>query len=189
VGEEMIGWALKYASLGWHVFPVKPDKTPYIDGWPDKASKDAAQINAWWSKWPDASIGVACGPKSGIWVLDVDLPDGPFALGVMVDSQPFPATMKQQTGGGGEQYIWRWNKDKPIRNRTNVPAKNIDVRGAGGYVILPPSLHTSGNRYEWILKAKVADAPEWLLDLVYVEEKPQPTATCSATTHRMGKPL
>lgn len=187
MGDEMISWALKYASLGWHVFPVKPDKKPYIEGWPDKASKDAIQINAWWSKWPDASIGVACGPKSGIWVLDVDLPDGPCSLMALVDSQPFPATMKQQTGGGGEQYIWRWNKDKPVRNSTNNPSKNIDVRGEGGYVILPPSNHPSGNKYAWVLKAHVTDAPDWLLDLVYVEEKPQPTATSSANNTRYGE--
>ena len=65
-------WALKYAGLGWHVFPCNIDKTPKTVNGLHDATIDQAQIRCWWEKWPDASIGLATGKISGVWVLDID---------------------------------------------------------------------------------------------------------------------
>jgi Bifunctional DNA primase/polymerase, N-terminal len=84
-------------------------------------------------------------------VLDVDLPDGPDSLaGLEARYGALPETVRVLTGGGGLQIYFRYPGDKSIANSTSKIAKNIDVRGEGGYVIAPPSLHVSGQRYQWI---------------------------------------
>src|SRR5438270_8845056 len=87
IGEH----ALDYAQRGWHVFPCSPStKAPLIGrdldsagnkiagtGGVKKATTDAALITDWWGRWPSAMIGVACGPRSGIWAIDPDAPKKP----------------------------------------------------------------------------------------------------------------
>src|SRR5689334_20829035 len=86
---NMMKTALDYAERGWKVFPVhspvaggqcscgdkqcgKIAKHPRIRQWNTAATTDARQITEWWTKWPNANIGILTGPTSGIWVLDVD---------------------------------------------------------------------------------------------------------------------
>lgn len=176
MGEQvMLKWALKYASLGWQVFPCNTDKTPLTLNGFKTATTHQEQITEWWTKWPAASIGVACGSASGIWVLDIDMPDGPDSLSSVVGDNGMPVTLKQITGGGGTQYFWKWDGAE-IRNSSSRIAKQIDVRGEGGYVILPPSSHPSGNRYAWDGKwmAPVA-APEWMVALATKEKEVAPS--------------
>lgn len=80
-----------------------------------------------------------------------------------------PDTWRARTGGGG-QHIYFAAADDRIRNSTSQVGRGLDVRGAGGYVVLPPSLHKSGDRYEWInppTHTPVATAPDWLTTLAY----------------------
>ncbi|MGA9508491.1 MAG: bifunctional DNA primase/polymerase [Candidatus Sulfotelmatobacter sp.] len=62
--------ALEHAARGWHVFPCKGKKPLTLHGFKD-ASIDPEQIRAWWTKWPDANVAIACG-ASGIAVFDID---------------------------------------------------------------------------------------------------------------------
>jgi hypothetical protein len=74
-------WALEYGQLGWRVHPCRPgDKKPILEDWPKRATTDPTLIERWWGRTPDANIGVATGPGSGTFVLDVDGPDGERAL-------------------------------------------------------------------------------------------------------------
>lgn len=156
--------ATKYAEKGWMVFPCNTDKSPKTKNGKDNATTDMEQIKEWWSKWPDASIGMATGPGSGVWVLDIDMPNGNKNLqAIEQEYGRIPDTLIQRTGGGGLQYFFRWN-GREIRNSSSKIAKNIDVRGDGGYVILPPSSHPSNNVYRWITKNPIIEAPEWLAD-------------------------
>jgi len=171
--------ALAYASKGWRVFPCGINKKPLLQDWPNKASSDPAQIRTWWAEHPEASIGLACGPDSGVWVLDVDSPntlkpnrpDG-FKSILQLEEQhgPLPRTLSQSTGGGGAQIFWRWNR-RDIHNSAGKIAPGIDVRGSGGYAILPPSGHPSGGVYRWENNLEPVEAPAWLLDLVCSKEK------------------
>lgn len=111
------------------------------------ATTDAGTITRWWSMWPDANIGMPTGKASGVVVLDVDefdsltaleeehgkLPDGPVVL----------------TGGGGLHLYFR-APDLVIPNSASKLGPGLDIRGGGGYVVLPPSLHVSGKRYQWL---------------------------------------
>lgn len=116
------------------------------------------------------------GEKSGMWVLDVDSykPEGQQSLEWLIKNNgDLPKTCTSKTGGGGEQYFFKWpGNGTNIKNSTSVIAKSIDIRGSGGYIILPPSGHPSGGQYEWIKKDPPAEAPAWLIELA--KEKPEP---------------
>lgn len=145
------------------------------------ATTDEDQIRRWWRQWPDAAIGVPTGPSIGMWVLDVDLPkregddDGRRTLADLEAIHgALPATREQRTGSGGRQLFFAWEEGRHIPNSAgNKLGRKLDVRGQGGYVILPPSLHPCGGRYEWISDTyEPAAAPEWIVAMV--EKKPEP---------------
>jgi hypothetical protein len=176
--------ALKYATaMNWRVFPVGQDKKPLIKEWQKRATTEESQIREWWEQHPSAGVAVACGPDSGIWVLDVDLPDGPKQLRALeVKNQSLPETLCQRTGSGGVQYIFKWNGHE-IRNSASKVGKDLDVRGAGGYVVLPPSIHPTGNEYQWLRKSMPGHAPSWLYGLIGDHGKPKSnTETRTAAT-------
>lgn len=184
---NMVDHAINYAQkMMWAVFPCGTNKQPIIpkerggNGCND-ATTDIEQIKKWWKEYPDASIGLACGPKSGVWVLDIDLPKGPESLDTLqFNNGQLPQTLTQKTGGGGQQYIWKWNGHN-IRNSTSKVSENIDVRGEGGYIILPPSSHPSGNSYEWLTKAVPTEAPEWLALLAERPKVESPDVSLSSS--------
>ena len=149
--------ALGYAELGYHVFPCKPrEKVPLTKrGWQD-ASRDERQILQWWDRWPNANIGIACG-LSGAAVLDIDSKHGADPREVIaqlaLDDYPtiwtgeapdpcdeFPNSL---AGVRGAQIPFR--ADLPTRE-TTIPG--VEIRGAGAYVVAPPSVHPSGVPYE-----------------------------------------
>ena len=182
MSNELLDYALKYSKYGWFLFPChsiknekctcgktdcsSPGKHPRISTGFLGASNSKDQIKQWWSKWPDANIGVKTGPDSKVWVIDADLPDGPNE----VEKMNLPETLEQKTGAGGYHYFFRWN-GYDIRNSTKRIAPGVDVRGDGGYVILPPSNHISGGHYEWTNKTKIQTAPQWLYEkLKHVED-------------------
>lgn len=160
--------ALKYAANQWRVFPCNVNKAPLVSDWPNAASTDPESIRAWWKKWPGASIGCPMGALRGAWVLDIDLPDGPASLAALeAEHGALPATVEQRTGGGGRQLFFKWVEGREVRNSASKLAPGLDVRGEGGYCILPPSGHPSGGTYAWTSNgAPLAEAPGWLLDMV-----------------------
>lgn len=148
--------ALHYVELGWSVIPVGRDKKPLIE-W-KKYQKERAtkqQIKEWWAKYPDANVGVVTGAISGFVVVDVE------AGG---DVKNLPATVISRTGGGGWHYFYQ-HPNVPVQNGVRV-RELTDIRGDGGYVVMPPSLHKSGNCYEWAVSPDMAafeELPEWVL--------------------------
>jgi len=161
--------ALDHAAHGWPVFPCNPEtKRPLTAHGFKDASTDPKVIEAWWSKWPAAMIGVPTGEAIGAWVLDVD---DPAAFEASCDIV-LPAT-RRSTTGKGYHLFYRWDADAPIINaqRTakswGIPGlPGADVRGQGGYVIVPPSLHPSGKPYTWACDEDPSDAPDELVDLI-----------------------
>lgn len=145
--------ALEYADkFKWHVFPLAPRaKTPLTAHGFKDATTDAAQINQWWEQHPDANIGVACG-ASNLVVIDVDGAEGINNWNALQERHALDVskTVVQRTGSGqGYQIFFLAPADVDIRNSAGKLAKGIDVRAQGGYVVIPPSIHPSGNQYEW----------------------------------------
>lgn len=156
--------ALNYAKNGWPVFPVKErDKVPLtVRGFKD-ATKDEATIRAWWSRWPDANIGLPTGESAGVAVVDIDPRHGgdesiDFLAGA---NGGIPPTKVCMTGGGGRHLYFDFVPG--FKNTAGRLGKGIDTRGDGGYVILPPSVHSSGTEYFWEDESeKVSTLPDWL---------------------------
>ena len=175
--SQVILAALGYAKKGIPVFPCNREKRPITKNGFHSASTDPVLIKKWWKQNTTASIGIPTGDKSGVWVFDVDSykPGVTEALDNIIKANgPLPETKTQQTGGGGLQYFFRYPGFK-IPSRNGYIAPGIDVKGDGGYVIIPPSGHPSGGQYKWIDERPSADAPQWLLDLV-TGEKPRKEA-------------
>ena len=158
--------ALAYARRGMPVFPCEPlGKRPLTrDGFWD-ASVDAGVVGRWWSRWPAANIGVPTGKRSGLLVLDVDPRDGGAASLTELEGAfgPLPRTTRARTGGGGEHVFFRYPGEVggEVRNSASWVGPGLDVRGEGGYVLVPPSRTQAP--YRWTERAPLAEAPSWLL--------------------------
>lgn len=154
--NDRLSWALYWALRGFAVFPVYPDsKRPVNTGWPDVATSDPAQVEAWWLERPEANIGCVPG-ASGHVVIDVDnkKADGEATLATL---PPLPVTMETHTPSGG-RHIWL-ALDGSSRNSAGGLGPSIDVRGNAGYVLMPGST-CGGKDYTIANDAPVAPAPE-----------------------------
>ena len=156
---------------GYNVIPLKKgDKAPAIK-WEKFKSERATdeQILRWQEHSPDANIGVVTGIISGIFVLDLDSEE---AL-IEAEHRGLPQTPRVRTGKGQHIYF-RYPPGATVNNRTGILPKT-DIRGEGGYVVAPPSVHPNGTVYEWITSpdgCPLADAPEWLMKLLLEGAKP-----------------
>ena len=118
-------------------------------------------------------LGIATGAASGFWVLDVDGEDGEASLRKLeAEHGPLPATVEVITGKGRHSYF-RIGEHGAIRNSVGEIAPGLDVRGDGGYVLAPPSIHPSGRAYAWSIDTaqEFADAPDWLYALLGNQDK------------------
>jgi len=149
--NQLLEAALKYAQLGWQVFPLVPkQKVPITAHGVKDATSDTDQIKVWWAKWPDANIAVACGKESGVYVIDVDVTKAGDVNGYesLKEFPPLPETITQDTPRGGFHAFF--HTDNPPANRNNF-RPGIDIRGDGYYVVLSPSIHPNGGVYTWKL--------------------------------------
>jgi hypothetical protein len=168
---NMLAAALTYARKNIPVFPCDPrDKTPLCPTGFHAANTNETWIRLWWKQIPDAMVGIPCGPPSGLWVLDIDIDpeggiDGHVALAVLVTRHgPLPLTLTSQTPRGGVQHFFKWHGAR-IRNSVGKIGPGLDVRGDGGYTVLPPSIRCDGVAYRWQDPTVLpADAPAWLVD-------------------------
>ncbi|WP_421903405.1 bifunctional DNA primase/polymerase [Maridesulfovibrio sp.] len=156
--------ALFYAKQGLPVFPCS-GKRPCVSGGFKSATNDLNQITQWWQQFPQANIGSPTGANS--FVLDIDPPHGEESL-ALLESQnsPLPETLTQRTGSGGRHLFFIQPADIEIRNSASKIGKGLDIRGTGGYIILPPSVHVSGDSYQWLTECSPAEAPAWLVELI-----------------------
>lgn len=111
-----------------------------------------------------SNIGTLTGEPAGFWVLDIDAP-GMAAMRELTDANgPLPRTRVHQTGGGTYHYFFK-QPDFDVTNRRGALPVGIDARGTGGQVVLPPSKSSKG-AYSVISDEPIADAPEWILDMI-----------------------
>lgn len=162
--------SLALAARGLRVLPLPPRKKypPLFAGWQEHATTDPDKIRNWWREDPN-NIGIATGPDSGVWVLDVDGDEGEATLRKLETEHGALAPTVEVITGDGRHLYFRWPTGTEIRNaqcRDDVPG--LDWRGAGGYVMAPPSVHPSGRVYRWSVDSanELSDAPDWLIKLV-----------------------
>jgi Bifunctional DNA primase/polymerase, N-terminal len=157
--------ALDYAAAGWAVFPLRPrSKVPATKNGFHSATTNPATIRRWFGGACSYNIGIATGPVSGVWMLDADGAVGALSLErIEREHGPLPRTRTSTTANG--THFW-FRTNTPIRCTVGVVAPGIDVRGNGGYVVAPPSVHPDGSIYRWIDETvPLVPAPEWLISL------------------------
>lgn len=173
----MLHYALQYAQNGFAVFPVLPrGKIPLTKNGFKDATKEPKKINSSWAKWPMANIGIATGRASGFWVLDIDGMEGEASLKVLENELgPLTPTIEVISGGGGRHlyYAIPTGPDIIIPNSASKLGQGLDVRGDGGYIIAPPSIHPSGKHYEWSIDStdKIMAAPDPLFQRIACPSK------------------
>lgn len=141
------------------------------------ATTDAKLITRWWKRWPQANVGIATGRCFD--VLDVDVTASVDGRETLSDFErkysKLPETIEQITGGGGRQILFMTNAKK-LKNAVKF-APGLDVRTLGGLIVVPPSLHASGKRYEWELSSRPGDValaamPTWLTKQIMTSSQP-----------------
>ena len=165
--------ALDYVNRGLAVIPVAPGgKVPVtkrgVNDWTDNPE----QVKAWWGigehegqPYADQNrnVGIVCGQVSnGLVCIDLDLHDNVDGRETLKTWQTehgdLPETITQITGGGGLQMFYR--ADREIRPSVNSEL-GVDIRGDGSFAVAPPSLHPSGEHYDWSVSpddCDIADA-------------------------------
>jgi hypothetical protein len=184
--QKLLAWAEHYIRHGFSLIPLPPgEKAPRMKQWPERASNDIHKVTEWIAKgyrvdpekpqtFSTGGLGIVCGRKSGVIVLDVDGEEGKRTLHVLMGKYGIlPKTPTQKTPGGGYHLFFRyWG---PCGNRAGMldkaGYKGLDVRGDGGQVVAAPSLHPNGKPYEWAPKRdledlEIAECPEWLRSLI-----------------------
>jgi putative DNA primase/helicase len=186
--------AIEYAKRGFRVFPLHsvrdgvctcqewrdkngkgpcptPGKHPRFRNWQERATCDPTAIEEMWWNHKGSNVGIATGAASGVFVLDVDPKNGgeDSIEGLVARHRRIPDTLQAVTGSGGKHFYFA-HPGTPVKNGVAL-LPGLDIRGDGGLVVAPPSVHVSGRRYEWDGLAEFADmpvlpAPAWLLELM-----------------------
>lgn len=189
-----------YARAGIAVFPLqRREKKPLgrTTGL-HAATRDPETVAAWWSgrralplkpdqddgrpahAGPECNIGIATGALAGFWVLDLDGVEAEAGLTALEAVHgALPPTVEQRTGQG-RHLCFAWDgPSSAIRNSAGKIGPKIDVRGEGGYIVAPPSVHPSGRVYAWTPgrapgELPFAAAPAWLIKTALPSEAPTP---------------
>jgi len=192
--NSLLSQAMAYARQGWYIHPLhtirngqctcgRPDcgsagKHPRIKAWETNSSIRGDTIQRWWAQWPDSNIGLNCG-KSGLVVIDTDrhstTADGVTLWRELCMKHSIPDdTLTVHTGGKGMHLYYRPAPGQIITNSDNGLPAGINIRGKGGQVVLPPSLHPSGNRYTWANESPVLELPPALYAMIHRKPEGEP---------------
>ena len=159
--NPLMAAALGYARGGWPVLPLAPcGKSPLTQNGYKDATLNLNRVEQWWRKHPQANIGLAV--PEGLFVVDIDSPGALYQLNAL--DLVLPSTVTATTGRG--RHLWYSTAGVRVGNTVNL-FEGIDIRGVGGYVVAPPSIHNTGVVYEWSVDLKresISEAPQWLME-------------------------
>ena len=197
----MLDQAIGYARLGCSVIPVHsvmngrcscgspkckaPGKHPRFK-WTQQQSKSYSvkELVEIWEEYPDSNVGIVTGQVSKLVVLDIDGEPGMKSLeGIGLAFEDLPVSPTVRTGGGGNHIYYRYPETGDIQTKAGVLPK-VDIRGKGGFVVAPPSVHMSGETYYWIEGRSIYDLEPVDADLsLLFENKPDEIEQPKSGTH------
>jgi Bifunctional DNA primase/polymerase, N-terminal len=192
-GSDLAAAAHRYADTGWPVFPCQPGtKHPATPHGFQDATTSHQQIDRWWRRTPGANIGIATGAP-GPDVLDVDIKPGRSGYTALHQAQhagliPAPGAAVRTPSGGAHLYY----QGTAQRNGA-LPARALDFRATGGYVIAPPSISTGhGRRYQVVSHQPAAATVDWaairdLLGPQPAHPGPRPAGDRDETVARLAR--
>jgi hypothetical protein len=193
-----------YRHLRWQVVPAgmpgenQTYKRPLITWRPHQSEfVDDDTAAQWFAGRRHSQLGIVTGACSdGVFVIDLDTHKSVEAAQwwqqVLTDNDALTfETPTQTTGGGGTQILFRapsgWI---PPTNKTRI---GVDIRGQGGFAMLPPSRHESGRDYTWKeglepWAVPVMEAPQWLCDAIDELIRDHGGGTISGPVERLPGP-
>lgn len=157
--------AAEYVDSGWSVLPVRPEeKRPFMTNWLQytKTRASKTMVESWFSNLSGAGVGVVTGKISNMVVLDVES-SCPYPIEDLL--KRYPTQMIARSGGGGYHLFYQYPVNQSrVSNRVRI-FDGADLRADGGFIVLPPTMHPSGNRYEWVKRGPLGAFPTALLEL------------------------
>lgn len=192
--NDLLNHALHYAKLGYPVIPLhyviinqdfkrcsckdgkycdKPGKHPRTRFGHKDATTNENQILYWWTKCPNANIGILTGVKTGVFVLDIDFRHGgknsfeelkDYYRHKLKDKYDCEATLTDYSGGGGRHLIYQHPMEYKISSSESKIDSGLDIKGEESYIVAAPSNHWSGGKYTWHgVNTEITEAPNWLI--------------------------
>ena len=161
----MIEQIKEYVNSGWSILPVKPEeKRPYMTNWLQYTKSRATldMVENWFNHLSGAGVGAVTGKISNMVVLDVEN----WCKTPIEDLlKKYPTQMVARSGSGGYHLYYQYPTGiTRVSNRVGL-FEGADLRADGGFIVLPPTLHPNGNRYEWIKKGPLGAFPMAFLEL------------------------
>lgn len=157
--------ALSYAERGWFIFPLRNgSKGREQDGRSGHllkeghlgASDDPGVIRDWWTRWPEANIGLHLA-ASGLVAIDVDAYKPDCGWNDYIRGRSVPRTLVQQSPGGGRHHIYSAGARTRFAGQL---CRGVDLKHKG-YILLEPSVF-DGRTYRFETENDPAPAPDWL---------------------------
>lgn len=188
IGGTVMNLALQFLRAGISVIPLEPKgKRPLIQ-WTEYQTRmpTETEVRGWWAKHPDANIGGVTGKVSGIGVVDCDGPEGIAEAARLELYSPLVSIT-----GKGRQLFYKHAGGNICNSVRKYPG--IDIRGDGGYVVLPGSIHPNGKRYQWVgsgnvgLKAHLPEFPAALFDSVVSVKSVNTTGWIAEALEKLDK--
>lgn len=162
---KILEFANEYLNNGWSVLPVKPEeKRPFMTNWLqyNRTRVTKSVMENWFTSLSGAGIGIVTGKISNIVVLDVE---NYCKIPIEELLKKYPTQLISRTGSGGYHLFYQYpTKVSHIGNRVGL-FDGIDLRADGGFIVLPPTVHPSGGRYEWVQRGMAGAFPNSLLDV------------------------
>lgn len=174
--------AFACAVLGFRVFPLMSGtKRPAITGWQQAATTSLEQIEYWFAgEFQDASVGIATGEGSDLFVLDIDVKNGINGFDSLAKlsgknrgygAGRLAGTLAVATPSGGAHLYFRWPESGGVVNSSNEIGEGLDVRGKGGLVHAPGWGGYAVVPRGGVRRVDVMEAPDWLVELCRKQPK------------------
>lgn len=153
--QTLLEAALSYGAVGYRVHPCRPDDKRPLTMWSEAATTDPGTLERYWTRWPNALIGLCTG--SGLVVVDDD-------RGRDEPEDDLVLTRTAKTRSRGWHHYFKTD-EAHVPNRVGI-IPGIDIRGDGGYVIAPPS-----PGWAWHNVAEVQFLPDWVMTILRAERE------------------
>ncbi len=185
---------LRAAKRGWLVFPVTPHEKVPMKGfkWKELATDNEQKLREWFALYPEHNWGARTGIISGMFVIDIDGHKNGFeTLAALEEAngQPLPQTLATHTGSGkGKHFIFQLPHNGMMVNNSigeHCLGEGVDVRGEGGYIVIPPSTTSTAYSFE-DEDAEIAYAPNWLLEILVEPTREQGSHHSELRSGTMG---
>src|SRR3990167_3231652 len=165
----MLNEALNLLKKGYSVVAARRDDKRPVSNWTEfqKRLPTEEEITNWFKTDPESNIGFITGTISGFFIIDIE---SSVDMEIFKSYKPLPPTAIAQTGGGGMHYYYKCPEGVIVPTGARIFGKEskweVDVRGEGGFVVCPPSIHPVTKKpYKWLYDLKnLAPAPQWIID-------------------------